>query len=406
MRVALIHDHLAQDGGAEKVLKIFADMFPQAPIYTLLYEKKNTDKYYKGHRIETSVIQKLPGGVKYYQWYMPFMPMAVEFFDLSKYDLVISDASAFSKGVITSPDTLHICYCYTPTRYLWDYTHQYINELNYNKYFKKLISLVLNYIRIWDKSAADRVDKFIAISQAVKKRIKKYYRRDSVVIYPPVEIDKFYISKEQASDAAADKSAFAKAMADKYFLIGGRLAPYKRVDIVIRAFKKLALTPGPSPAPDVAEEGGLLNGVVPKLKVFGDGIDMERLQKIAGDSKNIEFLGRIDDDNKAGLYSRCQAFINPQEEDFGITMVESMASGRPVIAYNKGGALEIVEEGKTGLFFSQQTPEAIIEIIKKFNGRQFNPEEIRQAAEKFSLNRFKAEMKKFIEKEYQRFKDQ
>jgi len=386
MKVALIHDHLAQDGGAEKVLKVLAGMYPEAPIYTLLFEPKMVNKYFKNRQIETSIIQKLPGGIKHYQWYMPFMPMAVEFFDLSKYDLVISDASAFSKGVITSPDTLHICYCHTPTRYLWDYTHQYINELKYNKYFKKVISLVLNYIRIWDKSAADRVDKYIANSLIVQKRIKKYYRRDSVVIYPPVEVDKFYISKNLGSSASveitADKFSSAKATADKYFLIGGRLAPYKRVDIVIKAFKELDLN----------------------LKIFGDGVDLERLKKIAGNNKNIEFLGRVDDKSKAELYSRCQAFINPQEEDFGITMVEAIASGRPVIAYSKGGALEIIKDKKTGLFFSKQTPKAIVEVIKKFNNSRFNPEEIRQVAEKFSLDRFKQKLKEFVEKEYEKFK--
>ncbi len=364
MKVALIHDHLAQDGGAEKVLKILADMFPTAPIYTLLYEKKNADKYFKNRHIETSVIQKLPGGVKHYQWYMPFMPMAVEFFDLREYDLVISDTSSFAKGVITPPDTLHICYCHTPTRYLWDYTHQYINELRYNKYLKKIISLVLNYVRMWDKQAADRVDKYIANSKIVQARIKKYYRRDSTVIYPPVETEKFYISGKLG----------------EYFLIGGRLAPYKRVDIVIEAFKKLGL----------------------KLKIFGDGVDMKRLKKIAGKSKNIEFVGRVDDKIKGELYSQCQAFINPQEEDFGITVVEAMASGRPIIAFRKGGALETVIEGKTGIFFDKQTPEAIVEAVKNFNSNNWKPEEIREHALRFGIARFKREIKGFIEEEYRR----
>lgn len=366
MQVALIHDHLAQDGGAEKVLKVFSDMFPQAPIFTLLYEKKNADKYFKNRKIETSIIQRLPGGVKHYQWYMPFMPMAVEFFDLSGYDLVISDASAFAKGVITSPDTLHICYCHTPTRYIWSDTHQYIKELKYNKYFKKVISLMLNYIRIWDRQAADRVDKYIANSRTVKKRIIKYYKADSVVIYPPVDTEKLRISG-QISD---------------YFLIGGRLAPYKRVDIVIEAFKKLNK----------------------KLKIFGDGVDMERLKKIAGDDKNIEFLGRVDDDTRAELYSKCQAFINPQEEDFGITVVEAMASGRPVIAFRKGGATETIIEGKTGLFFNKQTPESLIEAVEKFKSMNFNPETIRFHAEQFSVARFKKEIKDFIDDEYKKFK--
>ncbi|OIO07972.1 glycosyltransferase family 4 protein [Candidatus Falkowbacteria bacterium CG_4_9_14_3_um_filter_36_9] len=366
MKVALIHDHLAQDGGAEKVLKVFTELFPEAPIYTLLYEKKNADKYFKDKRIETSIIQRLPGGVKHYKWYMPFMPMAVEFFDLREYDLVISDASAFAKGVITLPETFHICYCHTPTRYLWDYTHQYINELNYNKYFKKIISLVLNYIRIWDQHASGRVDKFIANSISVKKRIAKYYRRGAVVIYPPVDLGLFSISKDLGD----------------YFLIGGRLAPYKRVDIVIEAFLKLDY----------------------KLKIFGDGVDMKRLKKIAGDSKNIEFLGRIDDEAKARLYSRCRAFINPQYEDFGITAVEAMASGRPVIAYRRGGAVETIKENITGVFFDDQTPAGIMKAISDFEKISFNPEEIKQRTKQFSTERFKEEIKKYIDEEYKKFK--
>jgi len=367
MKVALIHDHLAQNGGAEKVLKSLADLYPDAPIYTLLYDKKNVDKHFKNRHIETSIIQKLPGGIKHYQWYMPFMPMAVEFFDLREFDLVISDASAFAKGVITSPDTLHICYCHAPTRYLWDYTHQYINELRYNKYFKKVISLVLNYIRVWDKSAADRVDKYIANSRTVQKRIKKYYRRSSSVIYPPVELDKFYISEKQ----------------EDYFLVGGRLAPYKRVDLVIEAFRRLER-----------------NDTV-KLKIFGSGVDLDRLKKIAGNNKNIEFLGRASEEEKAELYSRCLAFINPQEEDFGITVVEAMASGRPVIAYRKGGATETIIENETGKFFNKQTSDDLYNVLKDFDANQFNPQKIREYAKQFSEEKFKEKIKTFIDREYE-----
>lgn len=365
MKVALVHDHLAQDGGAERVLQALAGMFPEAPIYTLLYDKKVVDKNYKDRRIEASIIQRLPGGVKHYQWYMPFMPMAAEFFDLRGYDMVISDASAFAKGVITSSNTLHICYCHTPTRYLWDYTHQYINELKYNKYFKKIISLVLNYIRMWDKLAADRVDKFIANSKFIARRINKYYRRDSTVIYPPVDVDNFKISPQTGD----------------YYLIGGRLAPYKRVDIVIEAFNRLGL----------------------KLKIFGDGVDLPRLKKLSDGNQNIEFLGRIDDKMKAELYSKCLAFINPQEEDFGITAVEAMASGRPVIAYRAGGAAETVIEKETGVFFNEQTVGSIVEAVSHFKTDSFDPEKIRRRAEKFSVERFKKEMGEFIEKEWKNF---
>jgi len=365
MKVALIHDHLAQDGGAEKVLKVLAEMFPEAPIFTLLSDQNNVDKYFKNRHIETSIIQKLPGGVSHYQWYLLFMPMAVEFFDLREYDLVISDTSSFAKGVITAPDCLHICYCHTPTRYLWSDTHQYINELKYNKWFKKIISLVLNSIRLWDRAASDRVDLFIANSRTVQQRITKYYRRDSVVIYPPVETERFKIA-----DLSVQKPQ------ERYFLAGCRLAPYKRIDLAIAAFKKL--------------------GTGYKLKIFGDGVDLERLKKLAAPVSNIEFLGRVTEEEKVRLFSETQAFINPQEEDFGITVVEAMASGRPVIAYRKGGATETIIEGKTGLFFDEQSDESLLEVVKNFKADDFIPEEIRAHAEKFSVKNFQQNINQFI----------
>ncbi|PLX22132.1 glycosyltransferase family 4 protein [Candidatus Parcubacteria bacterium] len=366
MKVALIHDHLAQDGGAEKVLKVFADMYPKATIFTLLYEKKHVNKYFTNRKIETSIIQRLPGGVRFYQWYMPFMPMAVEFFDLDDFDLVISDASAFAKGVITPAETPHICYCHTPTRYLWDYTHKYINELSYNKYFKKVISLVLNYTRLWDRQAADRVDYFIANSNTVKRRIAKYYKRSSRVIYPPVE-NKLFDIAEKVGD---------------YYLIGARLSPYKRFDVVIQAFKRTDL----------------------KLKIFGSGVDEKRLREIAGDATNIEFLGRVSDEEKAKLYSECRAFMNPQDEDFGITAIEAMVSGRPVIAYRKGGATETVIEGETGEFFDKQTEESVYNSIKDFDYKKYNTQKIRDHALKFSEDRFKKEIKDFVEEKINDFK--
>jgi glycosyltransferase involved in cell wall biosynthesis len=367
MKVALVHDHLAQDGGAEAVLRIFAEMFPDAPIFTLLYEPKNADKYYKNRRIETSIIQRLPGGIKHYQWYMPLMPMAVEFFDFSHYDLVLSDSASFAKGIITSPHTLHIDYCHTPTRYVWSDTHQYIKELKYNKYFKKIISLVLNYIRIWDRQAADRVDVFIANSRTTQIRIKKYYKRNSKIIYPPVEMKEFELAEK----------------VEDYYLIGCRLVPYKRVDIVVEAFKQLGF----------------------KLKIFGDGVDEERLRFLAKGYSNIEFLGRVDNQVRKELFSKCLAFIHPQEEDFGITPLEAMASGRPVIAYKKGGVTETVLEGTTGIFFERQKPADIIEAVHKFRQKNFDIQEIRKHAEKFSVDLFKNNISAFIEKEYKQFKE-
>lgn len=364
MKVALVHDHLAQDGGAEQVLRVLARLYSSAPIFTLLAEEGIAKQF--TNRVDTSIIQRLPGGIKHYQWYMPFMPMAVEFFDLTDFDVVISDASAFAKGVITPVDTLHICYCHTPTRYVWDYTHQYISELKYNKYLKKIISLLLNYIRLWDRQAADRVDVFIANSKTVQKRIAKYYRRESTVIYPPVDIKQFTMATATG----------------EFYLIGGRLAPYKRVDIVVKAFKDLGW----------------------QLKIFGDGVDLPRLREIANGAPNIEFLGRIDDHKKAELYRRCKAFINPQEEDFGITVVEAMASGRPVIAYEKGGATETVIDGQTGLFFKEQTSASLIAALKRFQEMEFTPSVIRAHAEQYSTERFEKEIREFVDKEYKKFK--
>lgn len=364
MKVALIHDHLAQDGGAEKVLQVFAAMFPEAKIYTLLYEKKHVNNYFKGRQIDVSVIQRLPFGVRHYKWYLPFMPLAVEFFDLREFDLVISDTSSFAKGVITLPETIHVCYCHTPTRYLWSDTHQYLNELPYNKWIKKIISLILKNLRVWDYAAAQRVDYFIANSEMVSRRIKKYYRRSSTVIYPPVEIEKYSIAKTKPEGD------------DTYFLAGCRLVPYKRIDLVIEAFNLL--------------------GEPYRLKIFGDGIDEKRLRKLAQNNPRIEFLGRVSEERKAELYQQALAFINPQEEDFGITPVESMAAGRPVIAYRKGGVLETVISEKTGIFFDEQTPSALAEAVKKIEKIDFDSSLIRAQAERFSVDRFRKEIEKFI----------
>lgn len=365
MKVALIHDHLAQDGGAEKVLKVLTDLWPTAPIYTLLYEPNNVAKNFAGREIITSVIQKLPGGVKHYKWYLYFMPLAVEFFDLRGYDLVISDASAFAKGVLTTTATTHICYCHTPTRYLWSDAHEYLKELPYNKWLKKIVSLMLSRLRIWDFVAAQRVDYFIANSETIAKRIKKYYRRESTIIYPPVEVDRFSISPSGPAQGA-----------DAYFLIGCRLAPYKRVDVVIEAFKIL--------------------GDGYKLKIFGDGVDRPRLEKLTAGVSNIEFLGRVTEEKKAELYAQSLAFINPQEEDFGITVVETMAAGRPVIAYRRGGATETVVAGKTGIFFEEQTAEDIVKAIRSFHNEDFDPAAIREHAQQFSAANFQKKIKDFI----------
>ena len=356
MKTALVHDHLAQDGGAERVVTVFQEMFLQAPLYVLVHNKKQANVVFANKDIRTSYLQKMPFGVKKYQWYLPLMPNAVEQQNLMSYDLVISSCSMFSKGVITRPDAVHICYCHTPTRFLWTDTYDYVAELKINKLLKKFVPLVLTFLRVWDILSVNRVDHFIANSKAVQSRISKYYRRSSKVIYPPVETHKYKIA-----DKVGD-----------YFVSGGRLVSYKRFDLIVKAFNHTGI----------------------KLKIWGKGPELKYLKSIA--NNNIEFLGYVSEDEKVRLYSEAKAFINPQEEDFGITLVESMAAGRPVIAYAKGGALEIVQPGKTGELFTEQTWEELADYIARFDESKYDPKYIKQYAEKFSVNRFKEEMDTFI----------
>jgi len=356
MRIALVHDYLSQYGGGERVLEAFCSLFPQAPIYTLLYEKKRTGFAFEGRKIYTSFLQKIPLAKTHHRPFMFLMPLAVEQFDFSKYDLVLSDSASYAKGIITKPETCHICYCHTPIRYAWDDSHRYIEEFGYPRIFKKIIPFLMNYIRLWDEQAAQRVDYFIANSYYVAKRIRKYYHRESKVIYPPVRTDIFYIASQPAD----------------YFLMVGRFLAYKRFDLAIRAFNQLGLP----------------------LKIVGDGPERKKLQKIARD--NIQFLGLVPDFKLRDLYAHCQALIFPQEEDFGIVAVEAMASGRPVIAYQAGGVLETVKEGETGLFFAQQEVDCLVEVLRKFRSSDFSSSQIREHALKFSEDRFKKEIQEFI----------
>jgi glycosyltransferase involved in cell wall biosynthesis len=361
MKIALIHDHLTQDGGAERVLRVFREIFSEAPIYALVYDKKRMGKEFDEKNIKTSFLQNIPGGVKKFKWFLPLMPLATEKHELDEYDVVLSSSSALSKGVITRPDALHVCYCHTPTRYLWTDTHLYIKELSHGSIVKKAVSLMLPKLRMWDRMAADRVDKFIANSKTVQKRISKYYSRDSEVIYPPVGVSKFEIFPTQ----------------EDYYLAGGRLVPYKRFDIVVQAFNKLGIP----------------------LKIFGEGPELKKLKEMA--KPNIQFLGKVSDEEKKELYGKSLAFIHPQEEDFGLMVIEAMASGRPVIAYPKGGATETVMEGKTGTFFPDQNWESLAHTIIRFKPEEYRPEEIREHAAQFDTVVFKGRIKNYIEKNWQ-----
>lgn len=359
-RVALVHDHLAQDGGAERVLAVLQEIYPESPTFTLVHDPSRANPVFQQRDIRTSFLQRLPLAVKRYQWYLGWMPNAVERYDLNEFDLVISNSASFARGVLTLPRTLHIDYCHSPTRYLWSDTHRYVDELPYPGLLKKFIPFILTRIRQWDRLAADRVDVFFANSRNVQHRIRKYYRRESIVMHPPVDTSRFSIANTIGN----------------YYLIGGRLVPYKRYDLAIRAFNRLGLP----------------------LKIFGTGPEADRLREMA--RPNIEFLGRVRHQELTTLYRESIAFLHPQEEDFGITAVEANASGRPVIAYAAGGALETVVPGKTGVFFEEQEWESLADTIIRFRPEEFHPEKIREHALTFNTARFKERFVAAVEQEW------
>ena len=363
MRVALVHDYLSQHGGAERVLKAFHEIWPEAPVFVLFHDKKKIDDFEHAD-IRESFLAKLPFGRTKYQWYLPWMPFATERHNLHEFDVVLSSTSAFAKGVLTRPDTLHISYCHTPTRYLWTDTHEYIEELKYNRLIKAALPRLIYHLRLWDKMSVDRVDHFIANSGTVRNRIQKYYRRESDIIYPPVDVHKFFISKDIGD----------------YFVAGGRLVPYKRFDLLVQVFNRLRWP----------------------LIIFGDGPEESKLKKYAKD--NIQFVGRVSDEEKAKLLSRARALIHPQVEDLGITPIESMACGRPVIAYPVGGATETVIPGETGEFFPSQNWESLLDTILHFNYENWDSAKIREHAGRYGAEAFKERVKRYVEDRYDEFK--
>ena len=356
MKIALVHDYLVQYGGAERVLECFCELFPYAPIYTIVYDRDSMRGKFSGRDIRTSFLQKFKLARKHHRLFPALMPAAIESFDLSKYDIVLSDSSSYAKGIITGPNTLHICYMHTPMRYAWDDCQKYTQDFSFPRGIKKIVPFAMNYIRLWDKISAERVDRFIANSNFVARRIKKYYRKEAKVIHPPVNIDNFYISRKKGD----------------YFLMVGRLISYKRHDIAIEAFNRLGLP----------------------LKIIGRGPEIKRLKKMAG--KNIEFLERVEDGDLARYYAECQAFVFPQEEDFGIVAIEALASGRPIIAYRGGDIPEHLEEEKMGIFFENQNAEDIIATVKKFEKMNFNPEYIRSQSTQFDRKIFMAKIKDYV----------
>jgi glycosyltransferase involved in cell wall biosynthesis len=356
VRVALVHDRLNEMGGADKMLLTFHELFPQAPIYTSIYNPKTMDPRFRQMDIRTSFMQRLPFAIKHHQPYLAVYPFAFESMDLREFDLVISNSWAYAKGVVTRPDALHICYCQTPMRWAWRY-EDYVEREDLGGVARKILPFVVSWLRSWDYTTAARVDYYIANSPNVAARIAKYYRRESVVITPPVETSGYYVASEH----------------DDYFLIVSRLIPYKRIDLAIQAFNQLGLP----------------------LRIIGGGKDEKRLRRMA--KKNVQFLGRLPDKQVREQLAHCRAFIFPGEEDFGMTSVEAQASGRPVIAYGAGGALASVVEGATGLFFFEPTPESLAEAVTTFRDEYFDPEAIRRHAEEFDTEQFKRRFMQFVE---------
>ena len=358
MKVALVHDYLNQMGGAERVLMAFHEIFPDAPIYTSIYDPQRVDPAFQKMDIRTSFMQKFPLVTKHHQPYLPFYPFAMESLNLRGYDLVLSSSSAFAKGVITRPETMHICYCHTPMRWCWNYD-EYVEREQLGGMARRVLPFLITGLRIWDQTNSMRVDHFIANSPVIAERIQKYYRREAVFIPPPVDAQRFsFDSTTQPED---------------YFLILSRLIPYKRIDLAIQACNKLHLP----------------------LVIIGGGRDEERLKKMAGPT--IRFLGRLSDAEVLHYYAHCRAFLFPGEEDFGITPLEAQASGRPVIAYGAGGALASVVDGVTGIFFKQQTVESMANVLATFDERAFDPQTIRNHALEFDTPRFHRRIQQFIE---------
>jgi len=367
VRIALVHDWLLNIGGAERVLKELHNIFPTAPIWVLFYDRKFTDKFLPEATISASWLQKFPLIRKIYPYLFFLMPSAIESLDLSDYDLVISSSVIFSKGLILKPKTRHICYCYSPTRFLWDRNSE-------DERKGVLASLAKHVLRIWDRQASDRVDEFVAISENVRQRIQKYYRRDAKVIYPPApNLNSTTIDQEQLTIDDSIKCQMSNVKCF-YYLIVSRLYPHKNIKLAVKVFNKLKH----------------------ELVIVGNGPLKNKLQKIA--SKNIKFPGHVSDEELAVYYQNCKALIMPQEEDFGLTQIEAMSLSKPVLALRRGGALETIREGITGEFFDDPIPEALADGIRRLNENygNYSPEEIKKSVSQFSVENFRKQILNLI----------
>lgn len=349
VKIAIVHDWLVTMRGGEKVLEVLCELFPDATLYTLVHKNGSVSSTIERMKIRKSLLQYIPFGVEHYQYFLPLFPIIIKQFDLSNFDLVISSSHAVAKAVKTRKEALHICYCHTPMRYIWDQYDDYFGRNCTSPAVRIVMRILRNPLQKWDVRSSKGVDYFIANSENVRSRILRLYKREAMVIYPPVEVQRFSVSQCEK----------------EYYLIVSALVPYKRIDLAVEVFNKIGK----------------------RLLIVGTGAEEKRLRKIA--NKNIEFLGWVDDEQLPILYAESKALIFPGEEDFGIVPVEAMACGKPVIAYAKGGALETVVDGKTGILFYRQTQESLIEAINNLESCSFNPDEIRSHALQFDREKFK-----------------
>ncbi|HTQ95520.1 MAG TPA: glycosyltransferase [Candidatus Acidoferrum sp.] len=374
-RIAIVHYWFVAHRGGERVVEAIADMFPAADLFTLIADPDAVPKSLRGRSLHTSFLQDLPGSKRLHRRLLPFYPMALEQFDLNGYDLVLSSESGPAKGVLTSAGTCHVCYCHSPMRYLWDFYHQYKNNSGLGLITRPIFALTSHYLRMWDAASANRVDYFAANSRNVAARIRKHYRRESTVVYPPVNTHAGYLAEK----------------IEDYYLVVGQFVEYKRIDLAIAACNRLGRC----------------------LHVVGEGEQYVRLRRLAGPS--INFLGAISDEELHEQYAHCRALLFPGEEDFGIVPVEALSFGRPVIAYERGGATETVKgfhpesqesvENSTGVFFGEQTVESLVEAIRAFESieHRFCPFYINLQASRFASAKFQQAFGQFLANKWDEF---
>jgi len=364
MRVAFVYDRINKIGGAERVLSALHHLWPQAPFYTAVY-KPTQAPFAKTWNVRPSFMQSVPFASSHHELFPWLTPFAFESFNFSNYDVVISITSAEAKGIITSPHTLHVCYCLTPTRYLYSHKREYQDQGPL--FLKPLQKLILKKLKTWDQVASTRPDHYLAISSTVQKRIKKYYHRPSQIIYPPTNTDFF-------------KPSAKKSLPKDFFLVVSRLVKYKNIELIIKAFNQLKRP----------------------LIIVGTGKQSSKLKKLAG--PNITFVGKLTDKQLLSYYQECLGLVFASVEDFGLTIIEAQSTGKPVIAFQKGGAAEIIKSNSTGIFFDKLTPSSLINAISSFNHKSFNPQTIRRSAQKFSHSNFKTQFKSKINTLWQKHK--